>query len=100
MRALCLTLLIVVGLAAVPAMQHSSALSPFSPVATLHAQDPQQPPPAQQPPQVTVQVHRDGHAWYASPVWVAIGVIAAVLIVMLIVMAARGGSGGATVVKG
>jgi hypothetical protein len=99
MRALCLTLLMIVGLAAVPAIHQSSALSPLSPVATLHAQDPQ--PPAQPPAQVTVKVEHGGRAWYASPVWVAIGVIAAVLVIMLIVMAARGGSsGGATIVKG
>jgi uncharacterized membrane protein len=39
-----------------------------------------------------------GRAWYASPVWVAIGVIALVLVVMLVAMAARGGGGGGTTV--
>jgi len=56
-------------------------------------------PPAT-PPQINVEVNHGGRAWYASPVWVAIGVIALVLVVMLIAMAARGGGGGTTVVRG
>lgn len=38
-----------------------------------------------------------GGAWYTNPVWIAIGVIALVLIIALIVMAGR--RGGTTVVK-
>jgi hypothetical protein len=56
-------------------------------------------PPAQ-PPQINVEVNRGGRVWYASPVWVAIGVIALVLLVMIIAMVARGGGGGTTVVRG
>ncbi|HEX5069778.1 MAG TPA: hypothetical protein VFV78_06130 [Vicinamibacterales bacterium] len=58
-------------------------------------------PPAQVPP-INVEINRGGRAWYASPVWVAIGVIALVVVVMLIAMAARGGGGGGgtTVVRG
>jgi hypothetical protein len=40
-----------------------------------------------------------GGAWYASPIWMAIGGLAAVVVVLLIVMAARGGNG-TTVVRG
>jgi hypothetical protein len=51
-----------------------------------------------QPPQVDVQItDQRGGAWYASPVWIAIGVIGAVVVILLIVMAARGG--GTTVVR-
>jgi hypothetical protein len=39
-----------------------------------------------------------GHVWYHSPVWIAIGILAAVVILLLIVVAARG-SGGTTIVK-
>jgi hypothetical protein len=37
-------------------------------------------------------------AWYANPVWIAIGVIAAIVLVIVVVLASRGGGGGATVV--
>ena len=39
-----------------------------------------------------------GHRWYANPVWIAIGAVAAVVVLLLIVLAARGG-GGTTIVK-
>jgi hypothetical protein len=35
--------------------------------------------------------------WWQSPIWIAIGVIALVLLILLIVMATRGG--GTTVIK-
>jgi hypothetical protein len=57
-------------------------------------------PPAA-PPQINVEINKGGgggRAWYASPVWIAIGVIALVLVVMLVAMAARGGGGGGTTV--
>ena len=47
---------------------------------------------------VDVNVNRGGGAWYRSPVWIAIGVLAAIVILLLIVVAARGG-GGTTIVK-
>jgi hypothetical protein len=34
--------------------------------------------------------HDDARAWYFSPVWVAIGVIALVVLITLIVVASRG----------
>jgi len=50
-------------------------------------------------PQINVEVKRGGgRAWYASPVWIAIGAIALVVVILMIVMAARGG--GTTVVRG
>ena len=38
-----------------------------------------------------------GGKWYANPVWIAIGAVAAIVVLLLVVMAARGG--GTTIVK-
>jgi hypothetical protein len=38
-----------------------------------------------------------GGAWWTNPVWIAIGIIGALVLVLIIVMAARGG--GTTIVK-
>jgi hypothetical protein len=54
----------------------------------------------QQPPSGRLEVDVDTHqggAWYTSPMWIAIGVIALVLLIVLIVMATRGG--GTTIVR-
>jgi hypothetical protein len=45
---------------------------------------------------ITVGTSGGGH-WYANPIWIAIGAIAAVLVVLLMVLAARGS--GTTIVK-
>ena len=55
---------------------------------------------ASQPPKdldVDINVNRGGDAWYANPVWLAIGAIALVVVVLLIALAVRGG--GTTVVR-
>jgi hypothetical protein len=51
--------------------------------------------------EVTVDQQRSGGGmWYRSPVWVAIGVLAFVVLVMLIVLLTRsGGGGGTTIVR-
>ncbi len=41
---------------------------------------------------------RNSTAWYRNPVWIAIGVLAAVVILLLIVLIAKGG-GGTTIVR-
>jgi hypothetical protein len=41
--------------------------------------------------------HGGGGRWYASPVWIAIGALAVIIIIALIVMAGRGG--GTTIVR-
>jgi ACR3 family arsenite efflux pump ArsB len=46
----------------------------------------------------TIQVQIGGGHWYHNPVWIAIGILAAVVILLLIIVAARG-SGGTTIVK-
>lgn len=54
----------------------------------------------QQPPAGRLEVDIDtdrGGAWYTSPMWIAIGVIALVLLIVLIVVATRGS--GTTIVR-
>jgi hypothetical protein len=46
---------------------------------------------------VNIDVNEGGGAWWANPVWIAIGGIALVLLIVIIAMAARGG--GTTVIK-
>ena len=101
MRTLALTLGLLFGTFALP-ISHTSVLPGSAPTvcaaATLDAQATAQPQP--QAPQINVEVNRGGGRWYASPVWIAIGGVALVLVILLIVMAARGGGGGTTVVRG
>ena len=94
MRVLILTFAVVCGLLTIPAVTGGSM--PTSAVAVLDAQGSQ--PPAPQAPQINVEVNRGGRAWYANPVWIAIGGAALLIIVLLIVMAGRGG--GTTIVRG
>jgi hypothetical protein len=46
---------------------------------------------------VDVDVNRGGRAWWTSPTWIAIGVIALVLIILIVALVSRGG--GTTVIK-
>lgn len=46
---------------------------------------------------VNIDVDEGGGAWWTNPIWIAVGVIALVLLVVIIAMAARGG--GTTVIK-
>src|SRR5262245_8557678 len=107
MRGLILTMAIVTGGLTLPAISaHESGSAPairaVAVVAAAQEQGGQQAqPPAQQqpqPPQINVEVHRGARVWYANPVWMAIGGIAAIVVILLIVMAARGGGGGGTTV--
>lgn len=79
-----------------PSFQPLAIAAPVT-MAPLHQQT------SPQPPTINVEVNRSGggRAWYFSPVWMAIGGIALVLVILMIVLAARGGgSGGTTVVRG
>jgi hypothetical protein len=49
--------------------------------------------------EVTVGDRSGGGVWYRSPVWIAIGVLAFVVLVMLIVLLSRSGGGGTTIVR-
>ena len=54
--------------------------------------------PAQGKIDVYINTHSGGGgAWWASPIWLAIGAIALLLLILIIVMAARGS--GTTVIK-
>jgi hypothetical protein len=46
---------------------------------------------------IDININGGGHVWYHNPVWIAIGILAAIVILLLIVVAARGG--GTTIVK-
>ena len=46
---------------------------------------------------IDIDTRSDTGAWYTSPIWIAIGVVALLVIIALIVTATRGG--GATIVK-
>ena|SRR5258707_1237391 len=57
---------------------------------------------ALQIPDKTIEISvndRSAVRWYRNPVWVAIGILAAIVILLLIVMAVRGGGGGTTIVR-
>jgi len=78
-----------------PTFQPLAHVAPVAVAVVVNAQA----SPAPQVPQINVEVKRGGgRAWYASPVWIAIGAIALVVVILMIVMAARGG--GTTVVRG
>ena len=96
-RTLLIAFSLVLGIALVPATHHATAS--LAPATVAAAGLDMQQAPATQPPQVNIDVHRDGGRWYASPVWIAIGAVALVVVILLIVLAARGG-GGTTVVRG
>lgn len=92
MRRLFVSFGIVLGLLMIPAVDGGASASSgtaLSPVVYAAATD------ASQAPQINVEIDKGGK-WYASPIWIAIGVIAAVLVLILLVMAFRGG--GTTVV--
>lgn len=53
--------------------------------------------PVQGKLEVDINTHSGGGAWWTNPIWIAIGVIALVLLIVIIAMAARGS--GTTVIK-
>jgi len=48
--------------------------------------------------EVTVGDHGGG-VWYRSPVWIAIGVLAFIVLILLIVLLSRSGGGGTTIIR-
>src|SRR5689334_21944104 len=117
MRTSILTAAILVGVWTMPALERATPLN-LAPLATVAAQEPANPPaspPPSQPSQsqpttseprsaqpaptesqpVNVQVT---NRWYFSPIWLAIGIIGAIVVIMLIVMASK--SEGNTVIRG
>ena len=49
--------------------------------------------------EVTVGERSGGGVWYRSPVWIAIGILAFIVLVLLIVLLSRSGGGGTTIVR-
>ena len=99
MRTVMLSLAMAFGILMVPASLPNHAATTGVAFAASSTDTTVQSNPPQTPPQINVEVNRGGgRAWYASPVWIAIGVIALVLVVMLVARAARGGGGGGTTV--
>jgi hypothetical protein len=98
MRTLLLSLafMMAVGIAAPQAAPAALASTGHSIVAVSTSLDQEQTVPKDV--NVDINVNRGGGRWYANPVWVAIGAIAAVVVLLLIVMLARGG-GGTTIVR-
>jgi hypothetical protein len=89
-------MLSVVVAFAVPA--RSSALSNVPTVSSVPVSASLQSQPAKDL-NIDINVNRaGGGAWYRSPVWIAIAVIAGVLVLLLLVLAVRGGGGGTTTV--
>jgi hypothetical protein len=87
--------LVIVGVpVGTPVLTHAQAVGAPILSANLLAQD--QPSKSYH---VDINVgHGTAGRWNASPVWIAIGALALIVLVLLIVMAMRGG-GGTTVVK-
>ena len=94
MRTPVLALTVLLGLLlAMPCAAGATAAAAPMAAASVMGDEAQQPAP----PQIDVDIDREGGAWYTSPMWIAIGVIALVVLIMLIVMATRGG--GTTIVR-
>jgi len=94
MRGVLMALAVALALTAAPtpalAAPHGAAIA----APTVYALQ-QTPAPEKT---IEINVTHGGGRWYANPVWIAIGAVAAVLVLLLIVLAARGG-GGTTIVK-
>jgi hypothetical protein len=86
---------LLVAVALVGGNLTTSALATTSDSGYASSLDDQQTPSGRV--EVDINTDRGGGAWYTSPMWIAIGAIALVLLILLIVMATRGG--GTTVVK-
>ena len=98
MRGVLLSLAVVVGVAIIASQPAAaSSLGSAGTTLTMSASHDFQNPAKDV--NVDINVNRGGGKWYASPMWIAIGAIAAVLILLLIILAARSGGGGTTIVK-
>ena len=84
MRFLIASLMLVAAMTLGPAVMPALALA-------------QGQPPVQGKVDVDINTHSSGGAWWTNPIWIAIGVIALVLLIVIIAMAARGS--GTTVIK-
>jgi hypothetical protein len=102
MRSILLTLAGTFVVVAALGTSSPANSSPLAPATALSASHELQQSPAQGPPKdlnIDINVNRGGGvAWYRSPVWIAIGALAFVVLLLVIILAARGG-GGTTIVR-
>ncbi len=99
MRFIVATAAVLVMATAVSSLPGSSAIQISGTSLAAQEQQPAAQPAAPATPKadIDINVNHGGRAWYASPVWIAIGAIAVVLVIVLIATVARGG--GTTVIK-
>lgn len=83
---------------AVPGSSHPAVVQPGAVLVVQAYTIALQAPEPQKEVKADIDIDRGGGRWYANPVWIAIGVIALVVLVLLIALAVRGG-GGSTVVR-
>ena len=97
MRSFVLLVATVVGILLLPAA--SAGIAPSTSLGSGTVVLAASPLDAQQPPVINVEINKGGgsKAWYANPIWIAIGGLALLVLIVLVVMALKGG--GTTVVK-
>ena len=100
MRAAVLAILLTLGL--VPLVSSAGSHVVLAPSQSLSApglEAQAQTPNPTKDVNVDINLNRQGGGrWYASPVWIAIGGLAVLVVLVLLVMAMRGG-GGTTIVR-
>ena len=97
MRTLVLAVIVCLGALLGPALLDTNPSWDFGTASAM--QEKPEPRPIQVPDiDVDIDTDEGGGAWYANPVWIAIGGIALVVLLVLVVLAGRGG--GTTVVRG
>jgi hypothetical protein len=95
MIALLTALGLIIGSAAVPAV---AAAADQGFVVALQQQGGGGAPSGKLDVNIDVNRGHGGGAWWANPVWIAIGALAFVLLIVIIAMAFRGG-GGTTIIR-
>jgi len=87
-----------VAATAAPARAELSLLPAAIPTIAATTYALQQPAPNDLKVDINVN-HGGGYRWYRNPVWIAIGILAGVVLLVLIILAVRGsGTGGGTTI--
>ena len=84
----------LLALSSATAIVHTADLNT---AASTHVAAAQQQPSGQA--KIDINVNHGGGAWWTSPTWIAIGILALLVVVVLIALLTRGG-GGTTIVRG
>jgi hypothetical protein len=91
---------LAIFLAALLTLSSASAIvqtADLGAAASTHVAAAQQQPSGQA--KIDVNINKGGGAWWTSPVWIAIGILALLVVIVLIALVTRGG-GGTTIVRG